>query len=116
MKALMDAVVPQDGRVMLGDNLLRVDSFNCVGVHRDDIKRRVIGPSNTQVTLEFGRPGQDVFQVWCRHAADVILCLPGEVDIAAWSCGCPASAGVVGVMGAGVLVSWVTCVHLRLVT
>jgi hypothetical protein len=112
----MDAVVPQDGRVMLGDNLLRVDSFNCVGVHRDDIKRRVIGPSNTQVTLEFGRPGQDVFQVWCRHAADVILCLPGEVDIAAWSCGCPASAGVVGVMGAGVLVSWVTCVHLRLVT
>ena len=48
---------------MLGDRLLRVDSFDCVGVPREHIKRRVLGPANSEIALEFDRPGHRVFQV-----------------------------------------------------
>lgn len=48
---------------MPGDKLVRVDGFNCQGVLRDDIKRRVLGHPNSEIILDFERAGQSVFKV-----------------------------------------------------
>jgi hypothetical protein len=52
----------QSGRVLVGDQLVRIDGFDCVGQARHEIKRRVIGPEGTEIVLEFKRAGQDTFE------------------------------------------------------
>ena len=41
----------QSGKVKQGDALLRVDGFDCKGVVRDEIKRRVLGPVCVRVRV-----------------------------------------------------------------
>lgn len=48
---------------MLGDKLVRVDGVDCMGIVRDDIKRRVLGPADSEIVLEFQRAGQSAFVV-----------------------------------------------------
>lgn len=40
---------------MLGDKLVRVDGVDCMGLVRDDIKRRVLGHADSKIVLEFQR-------------------------------------------------------------
>ncbi len=54
--------VHQSGRVLVGDQLVRIDGFDCVGQPRHEIKRRVIGPQGTEIVLEFKRAEQDTFE------------------------------------------------------
>ena len=55
--------VDQSGRVAVGDQLVRIDGFDCVGQARHEIKRHVMGPQGTEIVLEFKRAGQDTFEV-----------------------------------------------------
>ena len=50
----------QHGGVMVGDRLIRVDGSECKGMIRDDIKRRVVGPPNSEVLLTFRRAEQTI--------------------------------------------------------
>jgi hypothetical protein len=55
--------VHQSGRVAVGDQLVRIDGFDCAGQARHEIKYRVMGPEGTNIVLEFKRAGQDAFEV-----------------------------------------------------
>ncbi len=55
--------VHQSGRVAVGDQLVRIDGFDCMGQARHEIKQRVMGPEGTNIVLEFKRAGQDTFEV-----------------------------------------------------
>jgi hypothetical protein len=63
--------VHQHGRVVTGDKLVRVDGVSCLGVLRDDIKRRVLGPPQTEIVLDFQRAGHEIFTVrWCTRVTN----------------------------------------------
>ena len=53
----------QSGRVLVGDQLVRIDGFDCVGQARHEIKRHVMGPQGTEIILAFKRAGHDTFEV-----------------------------------------------------
>ena len=55
--------VDQSGRVVVGDQLVRIDGFDCVGQPRHEINRHVMGPQVTEIVLELKRDGQDTFEV-----------------------------------------------------
>ena len=55
--------VDQSGRVVVGDHLVRIDGFDCVGQARHEIKRHVMGPQGTEIILAFKRAGHDTFEV-----------------------------------------------------
>ena len=59
--------VHNSGGVMVGDQLVRVDDFNCKGALREDIKPRVLGPPGSEVSLEFMRGGVPI-QVTVRRS------------------------------------------------
>ena len=72
--------VHQSGRVMVGDELVRIDGFTCVGQTRDEIKRRVLGPQDTEIVLEFKRAGQDAFEVKLRRSHALNVEHPGSAS------------------------------------
>eukprot|EP00960_Hanusia_phi_P034837 751317-Hanusia_phi.AAC.3 len=47
----------KSGLIRQGDKLLRVDSFSCMGICRDEIKKLVVGPYGTPVNLQLERSG-----------------------------------------------------------
>jgi len=61
--------VQQSGRVKVGDQLVRIDGFDCVGQARKEIKRRVLGSPDTEIVLEFKR-ARDTFEVRLRRAPE----------------------------------------------
>jgi hypothetical protein len=52
-----------------GDKLMRVDSFDCMGVPRAVIRSRILSPPHSEVVLEF-QPHLRMFTV-------ILLCTPG---------------------------------------
>jgi len=54
---------------MLGDKLVRVDGVDCMGLVRDDIKRRVLGHADSKIVLEFQRAS--IFKVKMRRTPAV---------------------------------------------
>jgi hypothetical protein len=62
--------VHESGRLMLGDQLVRIDGLDCLGRARDDVNRRVLGTryaQDTDIVLGFKRAGQDSYEVILRR-------------------------------------------------
>jgi hypothetical protein len=72
--------VHQSGRVIVGDELVRIDGFTCVGQTREEIKRSVLGPQDTEIVLEFKRAGQDTFEVKLRRSHALNVEHPGSTS------------------------------------
>ena len=75
--------VQQSGRVMLGDQLVRIDGLDCLGRAQDDVNRRVLGTpcaQDTDIVLGFKRAGQDSYEVILRRTFQKATAAPQIVE------------------------------------